>query len=328
MTATLRPMNLGEILDRTFQIYRSRFLMFVGIASLPALAMRCIYIADTFWLHSHSLVHPYRQPGIFIWNFAVGLGFFHISNFLGLLIVPAHIQLASSSILEETSSFASALRFAVTRWRSYLWIALLKLAADLVLPEIALAVLALGIGSAEEIAGLLDSGANWPFMLLFTAPTVIGVYLFLRIGACLSLAMPAAAIEKLTGFAALRRSWTLTRGSRVRIMFTWLAIFITSWIATSIPQIMLWELMYPIASSLHLVRLARQLYLPLAYIMLTIIHAVLGPIFPIALALFYYDQRMRREGYDIERLMDAAGLQAPLTPPAEAAHSAQEEALP
>jgi hypothetical protein len=242
--------------------------------------------------------------------------------------VPAHIQLASSSILEETSSFASALRFAVTRWRSYLWIALLKLAADLVLPEIALAVLALGIGSAEEIAGLLDSGANWPFMLLFTAPTVIGVYLFLRIGACLSLAMPAAAIEKLTGFAALRRSWTLTRGSRVRIMFTWLAIFITSWIATSIPQIMLWELMYPIASSLHLVRLARQLYLPLAYIMLTIIHAVLGPIFPIASTLFYYDQRMRREGYDIERLMDAAGLQAPLTPPAEAAHSAQEEALP
>jgi hypothetical protein len=55
---------------------------------------------------------------------------------------------------------------------------------------------------------------------------------------------------------------------------------------------------------------------------------LIGPIYPIALTLFYYDQRMRREGYDIERLMDAAGLQAPLTPPAEAAHSAQEEALP
>ena len=53
-----------------------------------------------------------------------------------------------------------------------------------------------------------------------------------------------------------------------------------------------------------------------------------SPILPIAITLFYYDQRMRREGYDIERLMDAAGLQAPLTPPAEAAHSAQEEALP
>jgi hypothetical protein len=111
-------------------------------------------------------------------------------------------------------------------------------------------------------------------------------------------------------------------------MFTWLAIFITSWIATSIPQIMLWELMYPIASSLHLVRLARQLYLPLAYIMLTIIHAVLGPIFPIASTLFYYDQRMRREGYDIERLMDAAGLHAPPAPPAETAQASEEEALP
>jgi hypothetical protein len=36
MTATLRPMNLGEILDRTFQIYRARFWVFLGIAALPA----------------------------------------------------------------------------------------------------------------------------------------------------------------------------------------------------------------------------------------------------------------------------------------------------
>ena len=43
---------------------------------------------------------------------------------------------------------------------------------------------------------------------------------------------------------------------------------------------------------------------------------LLGPIFPIALTLFYYDQRIRKEGYDIERMMDAAGLIAPAAPPA------------
>jgi hypothetical protein len=31
----------------------------------------------------------------------------------------------------------------------------------------------------------------------------------------------------------------------------------------------------------------------------------------IAVTLFYYDQRIRYEGYDIERMMDAAGLNAP-----------------
>lgn len=38
-------------------------------------------------------------------------------------------------------------------------------------------------------------------------------------------------------------------------------------------------------------------------------------LYPIALTLFYYDQRIRREGYDIERLMEAAGLNAPVTLP-------------
>lgn len=36
MEVTLRPLSLGEILDRMFQLYRSRFLMFAGIASFAA----------------------------------------------------------------------------------------------------------------------------------------------------------------------------------------------------------------------------------------------------------------------------------------------------
>jgi hypothetical protein len=32
MQAALRPMNLGEILDKTFAIYRRKFWLFVGIA--------------------------------------------------------------------------------------------------------------------------------------------------------------------------------------------------------------------------------------------------------------------------------------------------------
>jgi hypothetical protein len=36
--------------------------------------------------------------------------------------------------------------------------------------------------------------------------------------------------------------------------------------------------------------------------------------FPIAATLFYYDQRIRKEGYDIERMMDAAGFTAAAAP--------------
>ena len=36
MHTELRPLSLGEILDRTFQLYRSHFLMFVGISMVTA----------------------------------------------------------------------------------------------------------------------------------------------------------------------------------------------------------------------------------------------------------------------------------------------------
>jgi len=41
----------------------------------------------------------------------------------------------------------------------------------------------------------------------------------------------------------------------------------------------------------------------------------LGPIYATGITLLYYDQRVRREGYDIEWMMQAAGLM----PPAQAA---------
>ena len=36
MNEPLHPLTLAEILDRTAQIYRSRFLVFLGIATIPA----------------------------------------------------------------------------------------------------------------------------------------------------------------------------------------------------------------------------------------------------------------------------------------------------
>ena len=32
----LRPLTTGEVLDRTFSVYRSRFWLFAGIAAIPA----------------------------------------------------------------------------------------------------------------------------------------------------------------------------------------------------------------------------------------------------------------------------------------------------
>jgi hypothetical protein len=40
-------------------------------------------------------------------------------------------------------------------------------------------------------------------------------------------------------------------------------------------------------------------------------NSFLGPIYATGVTLFYYDQRIRKEGYDIEWMMEAAGLTVP-----------------
>jgi hypothetical protein len=47
------------------------------------------------------------------------------------------------------------------------------------------------------------------------------------------------------------------------------------------------------------------------------IQAFTRPVFGIALMLFYYDQRIRHEGFDIEWMMQRAGLAVPVSPPSE-----------
>jgi hypothetical protein len=40
-------------------------------------------------------------------------------------------------------------------------------------------------------------------------------------------------------------------------------------------------------------------------------NSFIGPMYATGLTLFYYDQRVRKEGFDIEMMMDAAGMTAP-----------------
>jgi hypothetical protein len=48
MATALRPLATGELLDRTFSLYRSHFALFLGIFALPnlcVLAFQCLALA-------------------------------------------------------------------------------------------------------------------------------------------------------------------------------------------------------------------------------------------------------------------------------------------
>jgi hypothetical protein len=322
-------MNLGEILDRTFQIYRKQFWAFVVVAAVPALVVQCISLADAYWFHLYSSATSdnHWAPGLFMTRVVFSIGYYHFSSLVGALLFPVILKLVSGIVFNEEIRIREAWRFFGARWRRYLSLSALKLVAGLVLAEIlAIAILAGEIAFAEELH--IDTGTGLESLWMILLPLVSGFTAFLCINSSLSLAVPSAAFEDLKAFRALRRSWTLTRGARLRIALTWVALAIGAWMLSSSFQWILRLVVIAAVHSTHARWIGYTLYPFLSRTMITALAALFGPIYPIALTLFYYDQRMRREGYDIERLMDAAGLHAPPAPPAETAQASEEEALP
>jgi hypothetical protein len=314
MNTNLRPMNLGEILDRTFQIYREKFLAFVGIAAAPALAMMGIHFADNSWLHLSSLVRPSDRGGTILWNFVVALFFYHISSLLGLLMLPASTKLASGEILGTNTTILISLRFAGLRWRSYLWVAILKLLAQLVIPEILVTTLLFAVVLIE--ASVSSVNTEWGFLtFLVLAMMLAGCILFVWLGACLSLSLPICALEGLPGMGALRRSYSLSKGGRSRVILTWLMVFVLALLlALGVWLVSRW-LLALLALGHPLSTASQRLHTVAVSLLGAAVSSFVAPIYSIALTLIYYDQRIRHEGYDIERMMDAAGLNAPATPP-------------
>ena len=66
MTTALRPLSTGELLDRTFSLYRSHFGLFLGIFALPhlvVLAFQCLGVAIKSPAATSSRICSRRSSG-------------------------------------------------------------------------------------------------------------------------------------------------------------------------------------------------------------------------------------------------------------------------
>lgn len=309
MTPNLRPKTLGEILDATFRAYRSNFLVFVGIATLPSLIMFAVYLADHAWLRFSHLLTPAPGVGAFLWGIAVSVVFYHVSILASIPFLPAVVHAASNQFLNGHTSARSSLRLAFTRWGRYCWIGLLKAGVHLLAPEVGGAALLIGLAYMGDKFGIFNGHrydiAAFAVLLL---PVLITVCLFLWLGACLSLVIPAAACEDHRGRGALRRSFQLSRGSRGRIVALWLIAFTLSMILSMGAQLLFRWLLLLLYSLLHLRYSFYRFYFQEAYLLNALLSSLIFPVYPIAITLIYYDQRVRREGFDIEWMMQQAGM--------------------
>jgi len=148
-------------------------------------------------------------------------------------------------------------------------------------------------------------------LLGFLLLIVPGVLLTLRY----ALVIPAAVLEDLGVRQSLSRSGELTRGHRGRIFLVYVLLLVLVTIGT-----MTWPFLVTTAATMVLrsaeaVRTAVWVQV-LLHFGSFVAQSLLGPIMTIALTLVYYDERVRKEAFDLEHMMrqlDTTVLRTPRT---------------
>ena len=144
--------------------------------------------------------------------------------------------------------------------------------------------------------------ASVAFILLLFPVLAYTILMTLRY----SLALPACVLENLPALKAIRRSIVLSRGARGRIFVLLMLVFVIKLGLVMVTQI------FVLVSAVQNHGQLGPGMSAISQIISFFTGTFLGPIGAAGITLFYYDQRIRKEGYDIEWMMQAAGL----TPPA------------
>jgi hypothetical protein len=315
MNEALHPLRLGEILDRTAQIFRSRFLVFMGIATIPAGTM-FVFLAAIFGLV--AWISPNASSDLFSAHLAV----WALVILLSILILPASL---GSTALGEAAMCDAAARVILGHpitirgaykaawkfgWR-YVGLLLLQGLAVMVGPGVVLVVASV-VMVATRVSGYATNDSSPLFGgIIFLLIVVLGafaVWMLLRV--CLAFA--ASVVEGATAWNALKRSTRLSDGTRGRILVLYI-------LGILLNQILTWVIAFPAIIVLALIpSLQGQAHAQLLGIMTLFVtygamfgvRALTKPVYGIALTLFYFDQRIRKEGFDIEWMMQQAGMVA------------------
>ncbi len=270
----IRPLSLGEILDRSFSLYRENFRLFAGISVIPHLIvllwnfaqLRLIYLPS---IRARALgLPPPMGPA---YTLGVDLVSLVAEVFLVYLLTQAPTAYAVSELYFGRTT---SVRAAVGRLRSKMW----RLAS----------------GTLLTGAAILAST-----VLLF----VPGVSLASR----LITALPAAALENLSPRRAFGRSFDLTRGYVGRALVIYLLYFLLRIIAYAF-------LYYPQRLAVILVRQNAGMasaWLALAHVGSVAAATLILPFFTIAATVFYFDLRVRKEALDLRLMLNADGQLPP-----------------
>jgi hypothetical protein len=289
------PLGLGDLLDRTFRLYRERTWMFLSIAAV-FLVPSGILTAVLF--------------GKFLTDLTTGISFMRFGNsedmfamLMGLVVAVLLVNylLGSLAWLCITHQAVAVLHGERPSLRESI------LAGQSRLPALVGMNILQGLMMFVPAMLMVLMVAASPCMV-FLFPIAIAGWLYLY--ARWLVVVPGLVAQRWGPVEALRRSWSLTQDHVWRSIGYALLLGILGWLVLSLPQTVMQQALMFVAPVEAFVLVAA-----ISFAISSIFQVVWVPLHSAALVLFYYDLRVRKEGYDlalrVERLEAETG-RAPL----------------
>jgi hypothetical protein len=268
MTTALRPLSTGELLDRTFSLYRSHFVLFVGIFALPHL---CV-------LAFQCLTFAFQTPGLNTRNLLVASVFSLVTALLSMVVVAASQAATVVAVSQVHLDRPAGVMESFSKVKN----------------QIA------GVIGLSLRVGILV----FLWSLLFIVPGILKAIEW-------SLAVPAKVLEDKDAGEAMSRSSDLSHGNRGRIFVIWFLFFLLS---IGVSMLLQWPIQIAAggARGLTALRHAGAGWQVASLVATFVSQCLVGPLATIAFSLVYYDERVRKEAFDLQLMMttiDAPALQ-------------------
>lgn len=300
MTIALRPMTTGELLDRTFSMYRNNFVLFAGISALAALTL----VGGTILLTVLGITLPAAGakfdpqtvlPTLGLYFLVLGL-FYLIGASLATgatIYAVSKVHLAQPVTISESYRTVSPL---LGRIILIVLSIILRMIGVFVL--VYLVAIALTLAAASVLKGSRDTGAAIIVGILLIGTVVVGYIFVLRVYLKYSLSVQACVLEKAAAGQSLRRSAFLAAGSLGRVFLIYLLMGIIGFALGFVLQL----------PGTLLARTSGLFVATVWQLAASFVATTLSfPISNIAISLLYYDQRVRKEAFDLQLMMEAIG---------------------
>ncbi len=315
MNETLRPFTLGEILDRTAQLYRRSFWLFAGIAAVPivvmlAIAVVAVVVALVAGFSLRSAIGSPVVAGAAVIVFVLIALPIYIAAYV--FCCAGVTQAAVSAQRGEKLTIRAALASVLPRFWTYLGFLFLQAVLVILIPG---SIAGAAAGTLFFLMARVSMGASVAlgFLIFLVVVAAVGVIAWLGLG--YSMGMAVCVVERMSPWESMQRAMRLSKGTRGRIFVMFILVVCLGMVVSAIayiPFMVVVAVLTASGTNLQSATSAIVVADVLNFVVNMTLQVALTPVSWIALVLFYYDQRIRKEGFDIERMMELAGMTQPL----------------